>query len=139
MAQLPTQKRINREDLKNAPAWVDALIGPLNSFMESIYSAINKNLTFGDNIQGQIRTIEFTTSSTYTSSNTWTNMSFSSGLRAVKPKGVLVLQILEQSSNFTPVMKGVTIDWLENSGIITIYFVSGLKNSTTYSLTVLVL
>ncbi len=38
--RLPSQKKILREDLKDAPAWVNGLIGPLNAFMESVYQAL---------------------------------------------------------------------------------------------------
>jgi hypothetical protein len=138
MAKLPSQKRVNKEDVKDAPQWIDAIIIPLNTFMESIYSAVNQNLTFQENIRSQIRTVSFTTSATYTS-GAWTNINFSSGLRGIKTQGILVLQILNTSvDNFTPLKQAVTCDWYDNSGTITIYYVTGLANSTTYTMRVLV-
>jgi len=65
MAQLPNQKRILKEDLREAPSWIDKLLYPLNSFMESVYFALNRNLNFQENIASQIYEIEFTTASDY--------------------------------------------------------------------------
>jgi len=139
MARLPNQRRINREDVKNAPSWIDNLITPINSFMESMYSAVNKNLTFQENFISQIRTITFTTSATYTASGTWVPVTFPSGLRGTRAQGVLVLQALNTTAdNFTPLKKAVTCDWLDNGETITLYFVSGLADSTSYTVRVLV-
>lgn len=55
MAQLPSIKLINREDLgPDAPAWVDKLLYPINLFMQAVYQALNKQLT-DDNTKSQVR------------------------------------------------------------------------------------
>ena len=46
MAQLPSIKLISREDLgPDAPEWIDKLLYPINLFMQSVYQALNKQLT----------------------------------------------------------------------------------------------
>ncbi len=65
MAKLPEQRRILKEDLQDAPSWIDKLISPINSFFEDLYFALNKNITFRENIAAQIREIDFETSSDY--------------------------------------------------------------------------
>lgn len=47
--KLTNIKRINREELKDAPSWVDPMLGAYNNFMEQATRAINGNLTFSDN------------------------------------------------------------------------------------------
>lgn len=52
--------RIRREDLKEAPAWIDGLLGTLNSFIERVVSALTGRLTFQDNFQCKVIYEEFT-------------------------------------------------------------------------------
>lgn len=65
MAKLPIQRRIMREDLKDAPSWIERLIGFINPFFEDIYYAMNKQITFRENIDCDILEIEFETSPDY--------------------------------------------------------------------------
>jgi hypothetical protein len=44
MAALPKFRRIQREDIKDAPKWVDGLLYILNGFMEGIYLALSHSL-----------------------------------------------------------------------------------------------
>lgn len=56
MAQLPSIKLISRDDLgPDAPSWVDKLLYPINLFMQSVYQALNKQLT-DSNTKSQLRT-----------------------------------------------------------------------------------
>ena len=65
MAKLPSKRKLLREDLKEAPAWIDNLLGFINPFFEDVYFAFNKNITFKENIASQIRELNFETTATY--------------------------------------------------------------------------
>jgi len=55
-------KRIPKEQLQKAggeiPKWIDALLDPLNEFIEKVGSALQNNLTFRDNFLGKTIEIE---------------------------------------------------------------------------------
>jgi hypothetical protein len=135
MAFLPTVKSIRREDIgPEAPAWVDNLLGPLTTFMEAIYSALNRQLTFQENIACTIRDFSFTTSSTYNTGD-FTAINFPSGLRT-KPIGCMILQIT--NANASVITSAVSLSWEDLSGNIKINYVSGLANSNQYNMRLLV-
>lgn len=142
MARLPNQKRIMREDLQDAPSWIDRLLFPLNSFMESVYYALNKNITFNENIACQIREITFTTPSTYGVGSPvgvdFDEIRFSNQLRTV-PQGVIIMQLNITNSVDTPLYTAQSLHWYHDDGIIYIPYISGLSASTDYTLRVLVI
>lgn len=58
MAQLPKISRLQQEDYPSeTKKWISKLLQPLNSFMQSVTSALDRRLTINQNIQGQIRTL----------------------------------------------------------------------------------
>jgi hypothetical protein len=59
MASLPPIKRISKEDIPEAPSWVEKIIYPVNLFFDSVYRALNGSLTMPENIVGQIKEISF--------------------------------------------------------------------------------
>jgi hypothetical protein len=138
MAVLPNQKRISREDLKEAPSWIEKMLYPVNSFFESVYSALNKDLTFADNIVSQIKEIQFTTASDYVLNDTFEVLNFTHTLKN-KPIGCIVLQIYQRTDDYQTITTPVTIDWIEINGVISINFVTGLDDSKKYTLRVLVI
>jgi hypothetical protein len=140
MARLPTLKRIQREDFPAAPDWLDQLAYPINTFFESVYNALNRNLTFGDNIAAEIRDFTFTTTAAYdgTAAN-WDVIEFQRSIKAI-PKGVLLLQIRKFGlAAYSPIEGDVYVDWMEENGIVTIGLVRGLAASTKYSLRIAVI
>lgn len=126
--KLPSQKRILREDLKGAPSWVGPLIDTLNSFMETVYRALNKNVTFSDNIAANVKEFTYKTTSTYPAAQD--NVEFVSGLKT-KASGVLLFQVYETSS-YSPPPGPVYIPWVEINGTIIISTITGLEPSKTY-------
>jgi hypothetical protein len=131
MGRLPEIRNILREDLKEAPSWIEKLINPLNSFMSIVYETLNKNITFKDNITSTIKELSFKTLSTYESASSWETLKFSSGLKN-RAIGCMILQIYEDSNTYIPITNAVHVDWLDLNGIITIQFISGLTDSTDY-------
>lgn len=140
MAKLPTSKKVLREDLKDAPGWIDRLLSPLNSFMESIYYALDKNLTYTENLACNVKTIEFTTLPTYGSLpvlDNWQVQKFTHSLKS-KPFGVSLERVQEKSNTYAVITNPVSLDWNEANGVISINYVTGLEPSKTYILTLLV-
>lgn len=60
---IPLLKRILKEDLARQgqlPPWIDALLSPLNEFIDRITTSLRGNLTFSDNFSGKFLTINLT-------------------------------------------------------------------------------
>jgi hypothetical protein len=133
MGRLPPQKKILREDLKDAPSWVNPLIDTLNNFMESVYQSLNKNITFEDNVSCFIKELIYKTPSTYP---TMDNVEFTSLLK-VKATGVQVLQVYNRAT-YEPATGAVYVPWVEDNSTIRIFPITGLAASTTYVVRLLV-
>jgi hypothetical protein len=134
MAGLPTIRRIMREDFRDAPAWLDRLIYPLNLFLDSVYTALNKNLTFGDNIRAQIKTYQLTAGVAST------NNAFTFTTTLARPQGVILLSVIQQGSTYVPLTEAVSIpSWRSSDGVVYIDSVTGLTAGQLYNVTVLVI
>lgn len=127
--KIPTLKKILREDLPGAPDWVLNLITPINTFMEYVYQALNKNISNYDNILCQVKELVYVTPSTYPVMG---NVEFLSTLK-VKATGVKLLQVYDRAT-YTPPTSAVYVPWVEIDGKIIIYPVTGLQASKTYIL-----
>lgn len=139
MAGLPTTKKIYRVDLgQDIPLWVDNLLSPLNSFIEQVYTAFDRNLTLPNNVSSQLETIEFTTKSTYSSSFDFEEIS----IRRKIPRYASYLIIGNVMDSSNPQIKFTTPvfpSWLDDNGLIKIRYISGLTNSTKYKIYLLIL
>lgn len=59
MARLPSKKLLLVEDFPaEVQSWIDKIIRPLNLFMEETVTALNKQLTYGENFLAQIKDTE---------------------------------------------------------------------------------
>lgn len=125
--KLPVQKKILREDLKDAPDWINNVIGPINNFMETIYQAMNKNID-ETNTQSQIREVTVVVPSTYP---TMEPIKFPNTLK-VRATGCIILQCIDRST-FLPVATSNPA-WVDNNGVITISAITGLIASKTYTI-----
>lgn len=141
MAKLPNQKRITREDLREAPNWIVRLLTPLNSFMETVYYALNRDITYTENIACQIKEIDFTTQADYSTASPVVDgfppLQFTHTLKT-KPIGVEKLQIIENGNADTVITEVVSLDWYSSNGVVYITYITGLKDSTEYTIRVLV-
>ncbi len=133
MARLPTIKKILREDVKDAPAWIGAIIEPFNSVAEFLYQSLNKNLTYSENLACFIKELSYKTPSTYP---TMDDVEFANDLK-FKATGVQLLQAVEKS-NYVPAPGPVYIPWVENNGTIVVSSITGLAASKTYLIRLLV-
>ena len=135
MARLPVVKKILREDVKEAPNWIERMLWPINQFFESVFNALDKRLTLVENVRAQIKEITFTTDASYPS--VWENIEFPREIPAA-PQGLFVMQILQDEDNHTPITTAGHADWLDLNGVITIFHISGLTAGETYTVRFLV-
>lgn len=135
MAVLPTLTRIQKDDLgNNVPDYIGNILSVVNQFMEEIYNSYNKNLTLNDNISSQIKTLDITTDANYTT-GTFTEIKFTSDLKN-RMSILLIGQVIQQDDPSTK-YNYCFPSWLDNNGLITIRYISGLANSKKYKITFL--
>jgi hypothetical protein len=132
--KLPTQKKVLKEDVKGAGPWITPLLDTLNSFMEIIYQAMNRNITFRENIACQIKEITYKTPSTYPASVE--QFRFISTLKT-KATGVIAIQAYERST-YVPAEGPVYAPWVEDNGDIVLSTITGLEADKTYVIRLLV-
>jgi len=137
MAQPPIRK-IYTQDVVDGDGNVDGdrLLYPLNLFMESTYTLFDGDIQFGENIASQMNVITFTTESDYTSADNFIPVSYLKSMRK-RPEGVVVLQTQVESNINTVITNPVTVHWNETTTGINISFVTGLDDSTAYSIRLL--
>ena len=140
MSALPVFKRFTIQDIPKAPEWVDNIFSPLNLFCEGTVNALNKNLVFGQNVQGQKFSTQFTTLPTYNSGNfTPITLQYTGG---GVPTCLLIGNIATTNATLITSPSSVT-SWSVNINVnpinIQIAYISGLSNSTQYKLTLLAL
>lgn len=58
MAELPPVQQIKADDLPRE-RWVERFLWPLNRFMDSVYTALSRDLTFTENMRALVRTQSF--------------------------------------------------------------------------------
>lgn len=131
--RLPSQKKILREDLKDAPNWIEPLISVVNNFMENVYQALNRNITLTENVSCFIKEMVYITPSTYP---TMENVEFMSSLKT-KAIGVTLLQAVDRST-YVPATGPVYVPWVEDNSNIVIYPIQGLQANKTYNIRLLV-
>lgn len=127
--KLPSFTRIIMEDLPTeVQKWVDKLVNPINSFMLTIRTGLNKNLTINENLSGAIKTvlvINGAVSFRYTSSR--------------KPTALLVGKWYNKTDNTWTPTTGIDVSWSYN-GIDTITATFyGLENTNDYNITLVIL
>ncbi len=136
MARLSAVSKIRREDVPESPAWFGRFLSTINSFFENVVLALNGRLTFEDNIQSQTKTLGFTTSSTYISGNDFPVLKFQT-LLPVKAQALLILQIQKDDDITDSIFNGVTPHWFQTELEINISHISGLEDSTDYTVRLL--
>ncbi len=129
--KLPSIKKILREDLKDAPDWVNGLIDPLNNFMETVYQALNKNLTLNENINSFTTELNYRTVSTYPTDQP--TLSFMNTLKT-RPFGIQIMQILDKSTYLPPSGAVGVLPWTYSGNQIDIHTIQGLTADTLYIL-----
>jgi len=127
--RLPALKKILLEDIAGAPDWIRGVIYPINSFMEAVYQALNKNISDDQNIAVQIKEISYITTSAYP---VMSDIEFVSGLK-IKATGLVVLAAFD-SDTYVPAAGAVYAPWQDVNGTITIGSITGLLASKSYTI-----
>jgi len=135
LSKLPDLKRILREDVPDAPDWINKIIYPVNQFFEAVYQGLNKQLTFSENFASTTKTVEVVTTSGYP--GTFTALKIPSGL-ATTAEGVLIAQISLKGSSYDIITTSPFINWVDVNSVININHISGLAASSTYILKLLI-
>lgn len=141
MAKLPTIKSLRREDIPDAPEWMTPMFTQLNSFMSSMYYALDKDLTFNDNIASSVKQISFITRSDYL-----TATPLSGGFEVqkiynplkVKPVGVILVKATDLTA-YSIITSAISINWSFLDSYININYVTGLVPSNKYELNLLII
>jgi len=123
--KLPQLNKVRREELKDAPGWVDKLIDPINLFMEQLFTAVDKNIDI-DNLDEQVyeNTIKIT--------------DIPLKIRLYKSKvvsGIVPLQVLQVSPDFTPIGSAIFFEWVqEDNETVTIQNIVGIVGGQSYKI-----
>lgn len=139
MSNLPEQRRLLMEDFSDVDGdWIERLIYPINEFNEQVYNVLNKGINIQDNVQGSVQTVSFTTSGTYTTLNTFTPVILSWAFKT-KPVALTIGQIFTTNSSSIITKPTVVTDWyLSGPGSISVRFITGLEDSTKYTVTFII-
>lgn len=123
MAALPPLKRVTTEDFPEQKGWIAKLLQPLNSFFDSVYNALNKNLTFADNFKAMVKTVTVdNTQATFSPIHVASTIG--------RPAGLWVVGLVDKAGQPATVRGAVSVDWTYVNGTISINRVGGLR---TYS------
>jgi hypothetical protein len=127
MADLPRIRRFLLEDFQSQKEWIGPLFESLNQIIDTLYSALNKGLTFRENVRSAVRTLEFTQrSNTYPLKFPW-------GLRGSGPTALIVVRVVYGSTAPTTT---VGCDWEFDGTNIVIKSFFGLTPDEKYKITV---
>lgn len=142
MAAVPTFRRFAVSDYPTAPNWLGGLFNPLNVFCEQTVSGLNKNLSIGQNVQGQKFSTSFTTLADYATGG-WTPINFAYNGTGT-PDCLMIGNISKASVAAGMILKPVAItDWNLSTNYIpyqaTINYIAGLDPSTKYNITFIIL
>lgn len=101
MAKIPPLRRIVAEDFpSDVQKWAGKLLQPLNLFLESVTTALNNNLRFGENFDGVVKSLDV---SSFPASFKWT--------RTAKPIGLWIVQCKETSGVHANFTTALFADW----------------------------
>ena len=100
---IPPLKRLITEDFTSQKSWIDKLIQPLNQFFEGVSSALGKGLTFSDNFDGEIRTVESLAVNAYPIKLSWT--------RRNRPRAVWVVDWAKKGGATPAISSAVQVQW----------------------------
>jgi hypothetical protein len=129
MATPPSVKQLIVEDLKDAGAWINKLVTPLNSFMRSVTDAFNKRITITENMDAEILT--------FTASGSEVKLAWG---RSQKPTVGWIGNIERVDGSAVSLTAAVTPVWtFSQDNKIVIKDLAGLDDSTskTYKITMI--
>jgi len=124
MAQLPSLKRIQREDVPEAPAWIERVLVPVNNFFQNLYAALANGLTFQDNFAAEVKEFQLIAPAT----------GFLVATEIGSVKGVILLQVSGTGITGAPVLH-----WVQQGQTVEITDLTELTSGTEYNVRILVI
>lgn len=134
MAALPPVTRVTKEDLRDAPAWINRLLYPMNTFFNSVYIALRQGLTFQENILSQLYSFRIKAGAA-ASNNT---LKFTLTMKK-KPIGMIVVSAVLVSGNYSAIGSAVFAEYTLSGDQVSITSITGLTNGSSYDITVLLI
>ena len=137
---LPVFRRFSQADVPTAPNWINNILAPLNVFCEGTVQNLNKNLTIGDNVQGQKYSTSFTTTANYATGD-FTPISFAYSSNG-QPNCLMIGSLTRNDG--TTILTPVSVtSWSSNINVspiqITVNYIAGLTASIRYNVNFVVL
>jgi hypothetical protein len=133
--KLPALRRLVKEDFEQQYKELVGKIGQVvNSATENISLALNKNLTFADNMSCSIVNITISVDS---SGNPINSTSFPSNLSS-KTNHLWITRAVCSTNPSTYVTGAPFVSWVDNNGQVTINNITGLPANTSFNITMIV-
>ncbi len=141
MAAFIPARRIYTQDVIDDEGNIDSerLLYVLNLFMEAVYNGFNRNLDFGLNINADIKTLFFNTSTSYTATQDFTPIVFPINKVGERVEGIMIANIVDTKDLTKIYTTPVTLTWVEDKEKLKITYITGLEDKKSYKITVLVI
>ncbi len=132
--KLPNISRYQKQNYPGSPDWFTRFIGDLNTFTETMWNVLNRNLTIADNLDAQVYAFSILAGAAAIN-NTQT---FTPTLKHV-PQAVIVGNCVDQASYAAALSTAVYVSWAWTGSQIQIQSITGLTSGHTYLVTLVVL
>lgn len=127
-------RRLNKEDFPQQYKDVVGKIGyVLNPAIEQLSTALQNNITFNDNIDCTVINIAVTVDADGIPT---TSTTFQSKL-TTPIKHIIVTRAINTTNSGTYVTSAPFVDFIDNSGTVTVQHVTGLPANSTFNLTII--
>lgn len=127
MANLPRLRRFTLEDYPTQREWIAKLFDPLNQLVDTVFDALNKGLTFRENMRAVVKDLDFTESTgVYPILFPW-------DLRGAGPTGLIIARVISDTAPTTT----VGADWTFDGTSVVINSFFGLTTGEKYKIKVI--
>jgi hypothetical protein len=130
MSKPPIFRRIVREDIPEAPDWIEIVIYSLNQFYDTVRAALTRSLTFTENHDAQIFKFRIVAGASATD-NTYR---FAITMKK-KVDGMLLAKVEQVENTYTPLTSVPWVDWHQESTEMVIDSIQGLTSAKSYDIT----
>lgn len=129
--KLPVLQTFRVEDYPEQKGWIEKLTSPLNSFLSTMVLCMRNGLTFSENFNATVKTLEVI-GGTYPVIASHTIKS--------QPIGVLILQAFEKNDPTATIGTGINLEWMNDSATsVKIKNFTGLTTGTRYTIRILII
>lgn len=129
--KLPVLKTLRVEDFPDQKGWIEKLVYSINSFLDTVVLAFNRGLTFSDNFNASVKTLEII--------GGIVPVDILHGLRNA-PIGVQIFQVYEKADIIVTIGTAVTLEWYNvDATQVRIKNITGLTSGTKYIIKILII